>query len=75
MSSGDGQVTVCIPSIPRRATLLEEAIRSVEDQTYSGVKCVVEIDTVGLGAAKNRNAALTRAETEWVAFLDDDDVL
>lgn len=70
-----GDVTVCIPSFPRRAHLLEEAVISVTDQTYPGVKCVVEVDTVGLGAAKNRNAALARATTEWVAFLDDDDVL
>lgn len=75
MSSGDGQVTVCIPSIPRRMQFLDEAVRSVESQTRPGVKHVVEVDTVGLGAARNRNAALARATTEWVAFLDDDDLL
>lgn len=48
---------------------------SVNNQRYPGVRCVVEVDTVGLGAAKNRNAALARATTEWVAFLDDDDIL
>lgn len=70
-----GDVTVCIPSFPRRARLLEEAVISVTDQSYPDVKCVIEVDTVGLGAAKNRNAALARADTEWVAFLDDDDIL
>lgn len=70
-----GDVTVCIPSFPRRTALLEEAVRSVENQTHPGVKYVIQLDTVGLGAAPTRNAALAQATTEWVAFLDDDDLL
>lgn len=67
-------VTVCIPSIPRRANMLEEAVQSVENQAYDS-NCVVEVDVIGIGAARNRNTALMRATTEWVAFLDDDDLL
>lgn len=73
MSSGD--VTVCIPSFPRRARLLEEAVASAKNQTSGTPEIIVEVDTVGMGAARNRNAALARATSEWVAFLDDDDIL
>lgn len=68
-------VTVCIPTFPRRVDLLLEAVDSVKAQTYPSVKQVVATDTTGVGAAINRNRALQEATTEWVAFLDDDDVL
>ena len=35
---------------------------------------IVQIDHVGRGAAHTRNAALASVSTEWVAFLDDDDL-
>lgn len=73
--SVSGDVTVCIPSIPRRAVFLEEAVYSVKNQTYHGVEHIAWVDQVGVGAARNRNAALARATTKWVAFLDDDDLL
>jgi glycosyltransferase involved in cell wall biosynthesis len=67
-------VTVCVPTIPSREHLLRRAIESVSDQT---VRCGVSIalDGDGDGAATTRNRAWRNAETEWVAFLDDDDEL
>lgn len=69
-------VTVCIPSIPRRTAMLQEAVRSVQTQTGVGDPIIaVNLDTEGVGAARSRNAALESAKTKWVAFLDDDDLL
>lgn len=68
-------ITVCIPSIPIRKGLLERAIKSVNEQTYPVAAISVAIDHLKMGAAHNRNHALFSAQTEWVAFLDDDDVM
>lgn len=66
-------VAVCIPTIPPREQLLERAIASIEAQTYRPDQVVVITDDVGAGAAATRNEAWQEANTEVVAFLDDDD--
>jgi glycosyltransferase involved in cell wall biosynthesis len=71
----DATVTVCVPTIPARAELLDRALRSVAAQRNVAVTSSVTLDDDGSGAAATRNRAWRAAETEWVAFLDDDDVL
>lgn len=71
-------VTVCVPTIPARRDKLARAVRSVADQqvgTDVTVAVSVALDEVGDGAAVTRNRAWHEANTEWVAFLDDDDEL
>lgn len=68
-------VTVLIPTIPERKLYLAGALATVKDQTYRPVDILVEEDTAREGPAAVRNRLLDRAETEWVAFLDDDDYL
>jgi hypothetical protein len=69
-------VAVCIPTIPTRERLLARAVQSVGEQTRPPDEVRVAIDDQGLGAAQTRNLAWqTAAPTDWVAFLDDDDVL
>lgn len=69
-------VTVCIPSIPPRKTLLEQrALPSVWAQTRQPDAVSVSVDFAGVGAAQNRNDSWRDARTEWLAFLDDDDEL
>lgn len=70
-----GSVTVLIPSIPPRKQMLNRAIVSVLNQLRPADVIHVEIDHHRLGAAVNRNQALTTVDTDWVAFLDDDDEL
>jgi glycosyltransferase involved in cell wall biosynthesis len=66
-------VSVCVPTIPPRAPLLRRALGSVHQQTLPPDEIVIEVDTERRGAAANRNRAVKRATSEWVAFLDDDD--
>lgn len=68
-------ITVCTPSIPPRAALLERALRSVLAQTMPAAAVSVAVDPDREGAAKTRQRALDAAQTRWVAFLDDDDEL
>lgn len=66
-------VTVVIPTIKGREELLLRAIASVELQQVAPAKVVVHCDYERRGAHWARNEALKKVETDWVAWLDDDD--
>jgi glycosyltransferase involved in cell wall biosynthesis len=68
-------VTLIIPTIPQRSSLLARSIASVGRQTLPPDAVIVPVDFEGVGAGPTRNRAVAMATTEWVAFLDDDDEL
>lgn len=69
-------VTVAIPSIPpRRHSTFHRAIGSVVEQTHQVAAISVAVDHIHAGAAYTRNKALEAVQTQWTAFLDDDDQL
>lgn len=68
-------VTVVIPSIPPRTQLLTRALASVVGQTHPATTVSIAYDTYRQGAGPTRTRALRQVQTEWVAFLDDDDEL
>jgi glycosyltransferase involved in cell wall biosynthesis len=68
-------VGVAIPSIPPREKYLKRALASVNNQTRAPEQISVSVDTQRRGAAPTRNAAASQLHTDWIAFLDDDDVL
>lgn len=68
-------ITVAIPSIPPRRSLLRQAIGSVLGQTRPADAISVAIDHHREGSAVTRNRALAAVQTPWCAFLDDDDQL
>jgi glycosyltransferase involved in cell wall biosynthesis len=67
-------VTVIIPTIPPRRQMLRRAVHSVMSQTVMPGRISIEIDSQHEGSAATRNRALGSLTTDWVAFLDDDDV-
>lgn len=66
-------VTVVIPHIPIRDTMLPRALKSVFSQTQPADVVTVITDVRHEGSAATRNRALAGVTTEWIAFLDDDD--
>ena len=68
-------ITVVIPTIEGRYDKLERAVASVQAQTLAPKLIDVQLDRDREGAGATRNRALERVDTEWVAFLDDDDEL
>lgn len=68
-------ITVVIPTIPSRKKMVQKAVASALNQIVSPDAIVVSVDTEGMGAWHNRNKGLSMVETEWTAFLDDDDWL
>lgn len=68
-------ITVAIPSIPGRSYSLAKAVESAAMQTRPPDAILIIVDHQRHGAYWARNAALDQITTEWVAWLDDDDVL
>jgi glycosyltransferase involved in cell wall biosynthesis len=69
-----GTVTVVIPSIPIRAYELARAVASVMSGARAPDAISIEIDRAHEGAGPTRTKAMLRASSEWIAFIDDDDV-
>jgi hypothetical protein len=55
--------------------MLDIALWSIRQQTYSGLQVVLAEDAYGQGAAVTRQAGLDMVDDPWVAFLDSDDWL
>lgn len=69
-------IAVCIAAHPARARngMLDEALRSIWAQTLLPDAVHVAMDTTQAGAPATRQRALDAASTDWVAFLDSDDL-
>lgn len=68
-------VTVITPSLPWRSLKLARCINSVADQETSVANHLIQVDLQQKGPVSVRNNLARNVETEWIAFLDDDDVL
>ena len=66
-------ITVVTPTIAPRGGMLRRAKASVAAQALPAEAHVIEHDVAREGAAVARDRGLRRVDTEWVAFLDDDD--
>lgn len=66
-------VGVAIPTIPPRSNLLRRALRSVSRQTRPVDHVSIAVDNNREGAGATRNRAKNALNTDYIAFLDDDD--
>lgn len=68
-------ITLLTASLPERRDFLAEAIASVEAQTLHPDAHLVGVDHRREGAAVVYNRLAKAADSDWIAFLDDDDLL
>jgi hypothetical protein len=69
------KVTVITATMPGREPLLAEAMASVSMQTLTPTEHLVAIDYVQRGGARVYNLLAAGVATDWLAILNDDDVL
>jgi hypothetical protein len=72
------KIAVVTPTVPSRSSLLEECKASVKAQTWGGdILHAVGEDHANVGAATMRNNIVQGIDPsyEWLAFVDDDDIL
>jgi glycosyltransferase involved in cell wall biosynthesis len=67
-------VAAIIPTVPEREDLLAEAVASVDAQVRPVTERSVVTDHDRVGPAATRNRAVEACSSEWLAFLDDDDL-
>ena len=69
-------IAACVISLPepKRQPLLLDAIESVWDQTRPPDDMVIGVDFSRMGEVANANRVLHATTSEWLAFLDDDDL-
>lgn len=70
----EGLVSVITPSLPGRVALLEECKASVAAQTVPVVH-LIRVDVDRVGPSVIRSELLDLAQTDLVAFVDDDDLI
>lgn len=68
-------IAVITAAVPERIDLLGEALESVRTQTLQPAEHVIVVDYDKRDTADALNRALEAVTSEWVAVLDDDDVL
>lgn len=73
-TASNSSVSVSMATIPVRGNLLLKAVTSVLSQTLLPEVISIESDFEHAGAARTKNKALSNVSSEWVAFLDDDDM-
>lgn len=69
------EITVLTASVANRKSMLIDCIESVEQQDLRPVAHKIVVDSKRYGNWWSYNQLLNSAETDWVCFVDDDDVL
>ena len=69
------RISVITAALPSRFDLLAQACKSVRAQTLPAVEHLIGIDYARRGTSAVRNDLLRASTGDWVAVLDDDDVL
>jgi glycosyltransferase involved in cell wall biosynthesis len=72
---GFADISVVTATIPSRTALLSQAIASVAEQTLQPLEHLIAVDLHRNGGGPTKNRLIESARGEWIAILDDDDIL
>lgn len=68
-------ISVITASIPPRQAMLAECMAAVAAQTLPPLEHLVGIDFARWGSSPTRNALVAGARGDWIAVIDDDDLM
>lgn len=68
-------IAVITPTLPERRLMLMENMASVYNQTLKPTEHLIGIDYEKVGPVYIRNKLAFATKCEWLAFLDDDDLM
>ena len=69
------RVAVLTPTLPSRPELLAEAVASVNAQSLRPVAHLIGVDHEEMGIGGTLNRLASSADADWLARLDDDDLI
>jgi glycosyltransferase involved in cell wall biosynthesis len=69
------KLSILIPSLHSRKAVLDELLAVLNPQKVDGVEVVVVPDEGQMSIGQKRNMLLTQSKGEYVAFVDDDDMV
>jgi len=72
---GDRKLSILICSVKGREKLLQNLVGILGEQTTDDVEVLVEVDNKEITIGAKRNILLRRARGDYVAFVDDDDMI
>lgn len=75
MTVPTASIAIITPSRPDRGEMLAELVECVRNQTLQPSSHLIGVDHDQLGPAVVRNKLIYQTSAEWLAFVDDDDLI
>jgi len=72
---GEKKLSILICSLRKRRCLLERLLKELERQHHKSVEILVEVDNRNISTGAKRNLLLEKAKGDYIAFIDDDDMV
>ncbi len=69
------RLSILICTLRKRKKLLDRLLRNLEPQIVDSVEIVIEEDKGEMSTGEKRNLLLKKAQGDYIAFIDDDDLV
>ncbi len=72
---GDKRLSILICTLKKRKRLLDRLLKVLEPQMVNSVEILIEEDEGKMSVGEKRNVLLKKAQGDYIAFIDDDDLV